>query len=116
MNRWAFLLFAALCVLPADAVAGGEKAIGDVKSLSGNWRSEGLRSPAQIHINEDGTYQGTASTGARTTGQITVTGGQATYQSSTSTGTVTLSEDGGTEVLTFLPSTGRTPQRLQRAP
>jgi len=102
-----------LCAFPV-ATAGAEKFVGDVKSLAGDWRSAGLRSPALIHINEDGTYTGTAATGVRTTGKIAVTGDQMSYQSSTSTGTVTFSQEDGRDVLTFFPRTGQNAQRLER--
>ena len=86
-----------------------------VKDLAGDWRSVGNVGPASIHINEDGTYQGVAATGAKTTGQITVTGGKASYRSGTSEGTVTWSKENGKDVLTFAPSNTRfSPQALER--
>jgi len=101
-----------VCGLAAVAFAGSDKPIDDVKILAGDWRSVGGASPAAIHINEDGTYEGTAATGARTTGKVTVTGGKASYQSTTSAGTATLSEEGGKDVLTFVTSRGSA--KLQR--
>jgi hypothetical protein len=59
-----------LYVLASVAFAGAEKPIGDLKTLAGEWRSVGNVTPAAIHINEDGTYQGIAASGAKTTGRI----------------------------------------------
>jgi hypothetical protein len=103
-----------LCVLVSFVFADGEKSIDDLKMLAGDWRSVGIATPASIHINDDGTYQGIAATGARTIGQITLTKGTASYQSSTSVGAVTLSEESGKDVLTFVPSTTGRPQKLER--
>lgn len=103
-----------LYVLASVVFAGAENPIDDVKALSGDWRSLGNVNPAAIHINEDGTYQGIAATGAKTTGRITVTGGKASYRSTTSEGTVTLSEEGGKDVLTFAPTSGRAAPKLER--
>jgi hypothetical protein len=98
----------------ASVAFGAEKPIGDLKSLAGDWRSLGNVNQAAIHINEDGTYEGIAASGAKTTGRITVTGGKASYRSTTSEGTVTLSEEGGKDVLTFMPASGRGAPKLER--
>jgi hypothetical protein len=105
---------AVLYVLASVAFAGAEKPFDDVKTLTGDWRSTGSVTPASIHINEDGTYEGIAASGARTAGRITVTGGKASYRSITSDGTVTLSEENGKDVLTFEPSGRRGSQKLER--
>jgi hypothetical protein len=81
---------------------------------AGDWRSVGNVTPAAIHINDDGTYQGIAASGAQTTDRITVTGGKASYRSTTSEGTVTFSEEGGKDVLTFAPTSGRAAPKLER--
>jgi hypothetical protein len=96
------------------AFAEAEKPFDDLKSLAGDWQSVGNVTPAAIQIKEDGTYQGTAASGARTTGRITLTGGKASYRSATSEGTVTLSEEAGKDVLTFMPASGRGPAKLER--
>ncbi len=114
MVRPTLVLCLAVFCFAAIASAGSDKAIDNVKTLAGDWRSVGGASPATIHINEDGTYEGTAATGVRTTGRVTVTGGKASYQSTTSAGTVTLSEENGNEVLTFVRSDGRGSANLQR--
>jgi len=91
-----------------------EKPITDLKTLSGDWRSVGNASAAAISIREDGTYQGVAATGAQTSGRITVSGSKVSYQSNTSQGTVTFSEEGGKDVLTFTPASRGNPQKLER--
>ena len=103
-----------LCVFAAVAFAGSEKPIGDLKALAGDWRSVGNANLASIHINADGTYQGTAASGAQTIGRITITAGKAYYRSTSSEGTVTLSEERGKNVLTFAMSSGRTSATLER--
>ena len=52
--------------------------------------------------------------GAKTTGRITVTGGKASYRSATSERIVTLSEESGKDVLTFVPASGRAAAKLER--
>jgi hypothetical protein len=113
MLRPAVVLLLVVCGLATIAVAGSDKTIGNVKTLAGDWGSID-RSVAAIHINEDGTYDGTAATGAKTTGRVTVTDGQASFRSTTSEGTVTLSEENGKEVLTFTRSDGKGSARMQR--
>jgi hypothetical protein len=113
MLRLAVVLLPVVCGLAAIAVAGSDKSIDNVKALAGDWSSLD-RSPAAIHLNEDGTYDGTAATGAKTTGKVSVVDGKASFQSTTSAGTVTLSEENGKEVLTFTRSDGRGSARLQR--
>jgi len=108
------VLVVLLCVLVSVVFADAEKPIDDLKKLAGDWRSLGNVNRASIHINDDGTYQGIAATGAQTTGRIAVTKGKASYQSNTSEGTVTLSEESGKDVLTFVPSSGRSPAKLER--
>ena len=103
-----------LGVLASIAFAEAEKPIDNLKALAGDWRSMGNVNPAAIHINEDGTYHGIAATGANTTGRITVTHGKASYRSTTSEGTVALSEEGGKDVLTFAPNSGRGSAKLER--
>jgi hypothetical protein len=111
MVRATVSLFLVVCGLATIAFAGSDKTIDSVKSLAGDWGSID-RSPARIQISEDGTYEGTAATGASTAGRITMTDGKASFQS-TSAGTVTLSEENGKAVLTFTRSDGRGSARLQ---
>ncbi len=109
-------IFTVACAT-TEPPAGGprtEMPIDDVRKLAADWRSLGNVTRASIHISEDGSYQGIAASGARTTGRITVTGGKASYRSTTSEGTVTLSQEGGKDVLTFVPSSGGNPQKLER--
>jgi len=113
MLRPVVVLLLVVCGLATIAVAGPDKPIDNVKTLAGDWGSID-RSPAAIHINEDGTYEGTAASGARTTGSVTVTSGTASFQSTTAAGTVTLSEENGKEVLTFTRSDGRGSARMHR--
>jgi hypothetical protein len=113
MPRLAAVFLVALFGLAAIVAAGAEKAVESVKTLAGDWGSID-RSVAAIHINEDGTYDGTAATGAKTAGRIAVTDGKALFRSTTSEGTVTLSEENGKEVLTFTRSDGRGSARMQR--
>ncbi|SRR5712691_7106607 len=91
----------------ASVSFGADKRIDDLKALAGDWRSLGNVNPASIHINEDGTYQGIAATGAKTAGRISVTDGKASFRSTTSEGTLTFSEEGGKDVLTFVTTSGR---------
>jgi hypothetical protein len=98
----------------ASVAFGADKPIDDLKTLAGDWRSLGNVNQAAIHINEDGAYHGIAASGAKTTGHITVTGGKASYRSTTSEGAVTLSEESGKDVLTFVPTSGRAAPKLER--
>ncbi len=108
--RFTPLLYAVGWVLATIAFAESEKPV-DVRTLAGDWRA--VNGPAAIHINEDGTYAGTAVNGARTIGKITVTAGEASYRSTTSLGTVSSSEEDGKDVLTFRPIGGDS-AKLQR--
>ena len=100
--------------LAAVAIAGPDKPIASVKSLAGDWRAVSGASAAAIRITADGSYAGTAASGAKTTGKITVTAGKGTFKSTTSEGKVTLSEEGGKDVLTFARGDGRGSARLER--
>ncbi|HSE02919.1 MAG TPA: hypothetical protein VLK35_02100 [Methylomirabilota bacterium] len=96
------------------AFAGPEKPIPDVKSLAGAWRAVGGASAAAIRIKPDGSYEGTAASGAKTTGKIVVTAGKAAYLSTSSEGTATLSQEDGRDVLTFMLPDRRGSARLER--
>ncbi len=113
MPRFLGALAVVLYVFASIALAGAQKPF-EVKNLAGDWRSVGRVNPAEIHINEDGSYEGIAAAGAKTTGRITVTDGKASYKSTTSEGTVSLSEESAEGVLTFVPTNGRGAPKLER--
>jgi hypothetical protein len=100
--------------LAAVAFAGPDKPITNVKSLTGDWRAIGGASAAAIRIKPDGSYEGTAANGAKTTGKITTAGGKASFQSTTSAGVVTWSQEDGKDTLTFVRADGRGSAKLQR--
>ncbi len=94
--------------------AGPDKPIAQVKTLAGEWRAVGGASAASIRIKADGTYEGTSANGAKTTGQVTANGGKASFKSATAAGSVTLSQEGGKDMLTFATADGRSSAKLQR--
>lgn len=94
--------------------AGPEKAIPHVKILAGDWRAPAGTSVAEIRIKEDGSYEGISANGAKTKGRVTVTGGKASFKSATAAGSVTLSQEGGKDMLTFKTADGRSSAKLQR--
>lgn len=100
--------------LVAVVAAGPDKPIAHVKTLAGEWRAAGGVSAASIRIKADGSYEGTSANGAKTTGQVTATGGKASFKSATAAGSVTLSQEGGKDVLTFVTADGRSSAKLQR--
>ncbi len=112
--RMAVVVALAVGDLAAVAAAGPDKPIANVKTLAGEWRAAGDASKASIRIKADGTYEGTSSNGAKTTGQVTATGGKASFKSATAAGSVTLSQEGGKDMLTFVTTDGRSSAKLQR--
>lgn len=114
MVRAMTVLSLLLAGLAGPALAGPEQPIADVKSLAGDWRAVGGTSPAAIRIKADGSYEGLAASGAKTTGRVAVTAGKASYRSTSSEGTVTLSREGGKEVLTFMRADLKGSARLER--
>jgi hypothetical protein len=114
MTKWSSALILGLHVAVCAAVVAAADRPIELKSLAGDWRSVGRVNPAEIHINEDGSYEGIAATGAKTSGRITITDGKASYKSTTSEGTVSLSTEGGKDVLTFMPKGGRGSPKLER--
>jgi hypothetical protein len=114
MVRPAVVLALVLGAFIGAAFAGPDKPIASAKSLAGEWRSVGGASAAAIRIKADGSYEGTSASGAKTTGKVTVASGKASFQSTASTGTVTLSEQSGTDVLLFMSADGKSSARLQR--
>jgi hypothetical protein len=114
MIRATAVLLLLLGALVSPVLAGPDKPIADVKSLAGEWRAVGGTSPAAIRIKPDGSYEGVAASGAKTTGKVMVAAGKASYRSTSSEGTVTLSQEGGKDVLTFMRSDQRGSARLER--
>jgi hypothetical protein len=114
MTRAAVVLLLLVVGLAGPAIAGPERPIADVKSLAGEWRAVGGTTPAAIRIQPDGSYEGVAASGAKTTGKVMVTAGKASYRSTGSEGTVTLSREGGKDVLTFTAANQRGSARLER--
>jgi hypothetical protein len=100
-------------VVPA-ASAGPEKAIPHVKTLAGDWRAPAGASAAAIRIKEDGSYEGFSANGAKTTGKVTVTAGKASFKSATAAGSVTLSQEGGKDVITFMTADKKSSAKLER--
>ncbi len=114
MMRAMVVLSLLLAGLAGPALAGPDRPIADVKSLAGDWRAVGGTSPAAIRIKPDGSYEGLAASGAKTTGKVAVTAGKGTYWNSSSEGTVTLSTEGGKDVLTFMRADRKGSARLER--
>jgi hypothetical protein len=100
--------------LATVAFAAPDKPIASVKSLTGDWRAIGGTSAAAIRIKPDGSYEGISANGTKTAGKITIVGGKASFQSANSAGTVTLSQEGGRNVLFFVRADGRGSAKLER--
>jgi hypothetical protein len=114
MIRAMVVLSLLLAALAGPSVAAPEQPIADVKSLAGDWRAVGGTSPAAIRIKPDGSYEGLAASGAKTTGRVAVAAGKASYRSTSSEGTVTRSREGGKQVLTFMRADLKGSARLER--
>jgi len=100
------LLVAVVALAPLDGFAG-EKQIGDVKELEGNWqgwltRGQG-RERALMTVISDGSYRAVTTAGSSTEGKFYLHDGKLLYRSSRTTGTVSLSEDQDKTVLTMTP-------------
>ena len=100
--------------LATVAFAGPDRPIASVKSLTGDWRAMGSASAAAIRIKPDGSYEGFSANGAKTVGKITATGGKASFQSASSAGSVTWSQEGGKDMLFFVRADGRGSAKLER--
>jgi hypothetical protein len=100
--------------LATVAFAAPDKPIANVKSLTGDWRAIGGTSAAAIRIKPDGSYEGISANGTKTVGKITTAGGKTSFQSANSAGTVTLSQEGGRDVLFFVRADGRGSAKLER--
>jgi len=101
------LLFLALAG-PGVSTAQPAKAVPDLKSIAGKWSGTGHSSlgtnPLEWTIKEDGTVDVIAGTpsGPRTgVGKVSVKDGKIFYESGSSSGTVTLHENGGRRVLKY---------------
>jgi len=114
MRRLMLALSLLLATVAGPASAGPDTPITDVKSLAGDWRAVGGASPAAIRIKPDGSYEGLAASGAKTIGKVAVVAGKGSYRSTSSEGTVTLSRDGGKDVLTFVRADLKGTARLER--
>lgn len=112
--RRLMLALSLLVTVAGPASAGPDTPITDVKSLAGDWRAVGGASPAAIRIKPDGSYEGLAASGAKTVGKVAVVAGKGSYRSTSSEGTVTLSRDGGKDVLTFVRADLKGTVRLER--
>ena len=110
----AMLALSVLLVTIAGPALAADTPITDVKNLAGEWRAVGGASPAQIRIKPDGSYEGFAASGAKTIGKVAVVGGKGSYRSTSSEGTVTLSRDGGKDVLTFVRGDLKGMAKLER--
>jgi hypothetical protein len=93
---------------PGIAKAQAPKAAPDLKSIAGKWSGTGQSSlgtnPLEWTIKEDGTVEVVAGTpsGPRTGfGKMSVKDGKLFYESGSSSGTVTLQEEGGRRVLKY---------------
>ena len=93
---------------PGIATAQAPKAAPDLKSIAGKWSGTGHSSlgtnPLEWTIKEAGTVDVVAGTpsGPRTgVGKVSVRDGKLFYESGSSSGTVTLQEDGGRRVLKY---------------
>jgi hypothetical protein len=107
-----------MCLLVSSlagvALAGPDKPIANVNSLTGDWRAMGGASAAAIRIKPDGSYEGISANGTKTVGKITLAGGKASFQSANSAGTVTWTQEAGKDVLFFVRGDGRGSARLER--
>jgi len=98
---FALLLVAVFAMSPLEAVAA-EKQVRDVKELAGNWQgwvTEQTQERANMVVQADGSYKASTTRGTTTEGQFYLQDGKLRYRSSRTTGTATLSEDGGKTTL-----------------
>jgi hypothetical protein len=98
------LLLAVVFVVSPLAVVAGEKQVGDVKELAGNWRgwvTEQSQERASMTVSADGSYKAATTRGVQTEGKFFLQDGKLRYQSSRTTGTARLSEDKGKTTLTM---------------
>jgi len=100
------LLAAAFAILPLQGLAA-DKQIQDVKELAGSWRgwvtAEVGDERANMIVQADGTYKASTIRGTTAEGQFYLQDGTLKYRSSRTTGTATLSEEGGTTTITITP-------------
>ncbi|MDO8676416.1 MAG: hypothetical protein Q7K16_02065 [Candidatus Azambacteria bacterium] len=112
-----FLIF--VFVLSVDALADDDKSIDDIKVLAGRtWhgyvvlQKTGQKPPISLNIKDDGSYK--AYGAFMVVGQITLADGKLSYQSSRSSGTITLHEDGKTQILRFWSEKGTLSAEFER--
>jgi hypothetical protein len=114
MTRVRFVVGLLVWSLATVAFAAPDRPIASVKSLTGDWRALGGTSAAAIRIKTDGSYEGISANGTKTAGKITIAGGKTSFQSANSVGTVTLSQEGGKDVLFFVRADGRGSVKMER--
>jgi hypothetical protein len=105
--RLALVLAVIFAMLPLDGVAG-EKQVRDVKELAGSWRGwvtaeTGQQERANMTVQDDGSYKAATTRGSLSEGRFYLQDGKLRYQSSRTTRTASLSEDGGKTTLTVIP-------------
>ena len=98
------VVFAAL---PFQGLAA-DKQIKDVKELAGNWQgwvtAEVGDERATMIVQPDGKYKASTPRGTEAEGQFYLQDGKLMYRSSRTTGTATLTADGGKTTITVLPA------------
>src|SRR3989441_7031300 len=101
------LLFAAVIAVSPLVGVAGEKQIVDVKELAGSWRgwvtAESGQEPATMNVQPDGSYKASNVSGSTAEGKFYLKDGKLLYQSSRTTGTARLSQEGGKTKLTVTP-------------
>jgi hypothetical protein len=100
------LLLAAVFVVSPLAGLAADKQVGDVKDLAGNWQgwvTEQAQERASMVVSADGSYKAATQRGLQTEGKFYLQDGKLRYQSSRTTGTARLAEDGGKTTLTMTP-------------
>lgn len=103
------VLVAILLAVPAWPQAA--KPVDDLKTLVGHWRGyafnpttgERTSTPVNIYVKDDGTYEahGTGVGSFRVTGALRLSDGKMTFQSTRTSGTVTLHEVKNLETMKF---------------
>ena len=102
----ALLLATSFALFPLHGLAA-EKKVVDVKELAGSWQgwvtAGAGQERATMNVQPDGSYKGSTVGGSTTEGKFYLKDGKLLYQSSRTTGTAKLSEEGGTTTLTVTP-------------
>jgi|SRR6266850_8022752 len=102
----ALLLATSFVFFPLHGIAA-EKKVVDVKELAGSWQgwvtAGAGQERATMNVQPDGSYKGSTVGGSTTEGKFYLKDGKLLYQSSRTTGTARLSEEGGKTTLTVTP-------------